>query len=243
MRGDAGFPEEERLAGLEARRKPYVFRLKTNAVLDRVIEPYLSRPPGRPPAEPRLWLYEFAYQAESWSRPRRVVGVGRAVPGELFLESFFRVTRGTVAQPDAAALLEHYRQRGTFESHWGEFQDAFDPALSSSPRVKTHYRGRNPRKRYGTRDALACHEALLRRHALAFNRVNVGRAGLQQTTRQGWTIRSFREHLLKTPARVLLHARRAVVVIHDIAAYYWPALARFLATLALQPPTALARAP
>ena len=235
VRGDAGFPEEELLAGLEARRKPYVFRLKSNAVLERMIEPYLHRPPGRPPAEPRLWLYEFAYRAASWSRPRRVVGVVREVPGELFLESFFLVTSWTIAQKDAATLLEHYRQRGTFESHLGEFKDAFDPALSSSPRVKTHYRGRTPRKRYGTRDAFACNEALLLLHALAFNLANVGRRGLQHTTGQGWTIRSFREHVLKTPARVLLHARRAVVVLNDIAAYYWQGLARFLATLPPRP--------
>jgi len=87
VRGDAGFPEETLLAGLEARRKPYVFRLKTNAVLERRIEPYAHRPPGRPPAEPRLWLYEFAYQAESWSRaPRRggrARGARRTVRGVL----------------------------------------------------------------------------------------------------------------------------------------------------------------
>lgn len=235
VRGDAGFPEEELLAGLETRRKPYVFRLKNNAVLDRLIEPYGGRPPGRPPAEPRLWLYEFAYQAQSWSRPRRVVGVVREVPGELFLESFFLVTSWTLAQKDAAALLEHYRQRGTFESHLGEFKDAFDPALSSSPRVKSHYRGCQPARRYPSRDAFACNEALLLLHALAFNLANVGREGLEHTTRTGWTIRSFREHLLKTPARVVLHARRAVVVIHDIAAYYWQGLARFLAALTPQP--------
>jgi hypothetical protein len=243
VRGDAGFPEEELLAGLEQRRKPYVFRLKNNAVLGRLIEPYLYRPPGRPPTEPRLWLYEFDYQAESWSRPRRVVGGVREVPGELFLESFFLVTSWTVEQKDAAALLEHYRQRGTFESHLGEFKDAFDPALSSSPRVKTHYRGHEPARRYPSRDAFACNEALLLLHALAFNLANVGREGMQHTTGAGWTIRSFREHLLKTPARVLLHARRAVVVINDIAAYYWQGLARFLATLTSQAPTALARAP
>ena len=237
VRGDAGFPEEELLAGLEARRKPYVFRLKSNAVLERMIEPYLHRPPGRPPAAPRPWLYEFAYRAASWSRPRRVVGVVREVPGELFLESFFLVTSWTSAQKDAATLLEHYRQRGTFESHLGEFKDAFDPALSSSPRVKTHYRGRVPTKRYDSRDAFACNEALLVLHALAFNLANVGRRGLQHTTGQGWTIRSFREHVLKTPARVLLHARRAVVVISDLAAYYWQCLGRFLATLTPQPPT------
>jgi len=40
-------------------------------------------------------------------------------------------------------------QRGTFESHLGEFKDAFDSALSSSPRVNSHYRaGRTPSKRY-----------------------------------------------------------------------------------------------
>ena len=242
VRGDAGFPEEELLGGLEARRKPYVFRLKNNAVLERRIEPYGHRPPGRPPAEPRLWLYELEYQAESWSRPRRVVGVVREVPGELFLESFFLVTSWTTEQKDAAALLEHYRQRGTFESHLGEFKDAFDPALSSSPRVKTHYRGRVPQQRHGSRDAFACNEALLL-HALAFNLANVGRQGLQRTTRQGWTIRSFREHLLKTPARVLWHARRAIVVISDIAAYYWQCLGRFIATLWPQPVAHLARAP
>ncbi len=241
VRGDAGFPDEDLLAGLEARRKPYVFRLKNNAVLDRMIEPYRYRPPGRPPAEPRLWRYEFQYQAESWSRPRRVVGVVREVPGELFLEWFFLVTSWTVDQKDAPALLEHYRQRGTFESHLGEFKDAFDPALSSSPRVKSHYRGCEPARRYPSRDAFACNEALLLLHALAFNLANVGREGLQQTTGWGWTIRSFREHLLKTPARVLLHARRAVVVINDIAAYYWQCLGRSLATLRPQP--IAARAP
>jgi len=57
-------------------------------------------------------LYEFAYQAESWSRPRRVVGVVRDVPDELFLESFFLVTSWTPEQKDAPTLPEHYRQRG-----------------------------------------------------------------------------------------------------------------------------------
>ena len=182
VRGDAGFPEEVLLAGLEQRRKPYVFRLKANARLEQRLAPFLTRPPGRPPDEPRLWRYEFAYQAESWSRPRRVVGVVREVPGELFLDSFFLVTSWTMQQKDAAALLEHYRQRGTFESHLGEFKDAFDPALSSSPRVKSHYRGQGPQRRYASRDAFACNEALLLLHALAFNRANVARAGLQQTT-------------------------------------------------------------
>jgi len=156
----------------------------------------------------------------------------------LGLDPAFRLA---VSQRRGTTLLEHYRQRGTFEGHLGEFKDAFDPALSSSPRVKAHYRGCEPAQRYPSRNAFACNEALLLLHALAFNLANVGREGLQQATGWGWTIRSFREHVLKTPARMLLHARRAVVVINDIAAYYWRGLARFVATLRPQP--VIARAP
>jgi hypothetical protein len=49
----------------------YVARLKGNAVLARLAAPFLNRPPGRPPAEGRLWTYELRYRAGSWSRERR----------------------------------------------------------------------------------------------------------------------------------------------------------------------------
>jgi hypothetical protein len=88
VRIDAGFPEEKLLGGLEARRTPYVARVRNNAVLNRMAEPYLVRPVGRPPKEPRTWFYERSYQAESWSRPRRVVLVVMERSDELFLHRF-----------------------------------------------------------------------------------------------------------------------------------------------------------
>ncbi len=60
VRIDAGFPDEELLAALEKRGTPYVARLKNNAVLDRLAQPYLARPVGRPPAEPRTWTVEMS---------------------------------------------------------------------------------------------------------------------------------------------------------------------------------------
>jgi len=231
VRGDAGFPDEELLGGLEERGIGYVFRLKDNEVLKRMVEPYLVRPAGRPPAEPRLWLYELTYQAESWSRPRRLVTVVKEVPGELFLDYFFLVTAWSDTQMDAESVLGYYRQRGRFESFIGEFKDALDPALSSSPRVKTHYRGQSPKKRYDSRDAFACNEAQLVLYALAYNLANVGRRGLEKITGVGWTVRRFRERLLKTPARIVLHARRAWVIINDLIADHWQCLARFLRSL------------
>ena len=79
LRGDAGRVDEPLLAALEQRRNakghpaptPYVFRLKTNAVLERLAEGFVRRPVGRPPLEGREWTYELVYQAESWSVPRR----------------------------------------------------------------------------------------------------------------------------------------------------------------------------
>ena len=81
VRMDAGFPEERLLAGLEARGTPYVARLRNNRAARPLAGPHLRRPPGRPPAEPRLWLHEMDYQAGAWSRPRRVVLVVLGAPG------------------------------------------------------------------------------------------------------------------------------------------------------------------
>ncbi len=73
VRIDAGFPSPGLLAGLEARGIDYVARLRANPALDRLAAPYMKRPPGRRPIEPRMWLHALTYQAESWDRPRRVV--------------------------------------------------------------------------------------------------------------------------------------------------------------------------
>ena len=126
VRMDAGFPEEKLLSGLERRGTPYVARVKNNAVLDRMALPHLHRPVGRPPAEPRTWLHELSYQAESWSRPRRVVLVVLERESELFLHHFWLITNWAPSQMDGNALLELYRQRGTAEGHMGELMSVLD---------------------------------------------------------------------------------------------------------------------
>ena len=59
-------PSAVLLAGLEVRGIDYVSRLRANPVLDRLAEPFMKRPPGRRPAEPRMWLHELLYQAKNW---------------------------------------------------------------------------------------------------------------------------------------------------------------------------------
>lgn len=231
VRMDAGFPEEELLAALEKRGTPYAARIKNNKVLDRMAEPFLKRPAGRRPAAPRTWLHELQYRAGSWSRDRRVVLVVLEREDELYLHHFWIITSWTAAEMSAEALLDLYRDRGTAEGHFGELMDVLNPALSSSPRPKSHYRGREPAHRFASGDSFAQNEVLLLLNALAYNVAHTARALLVNQLREGWSLRRFRERVLRVPSRVLVHGRRAVFVVAQSVAPLWHALWSSLARL------------
>lgn len=232
VRFDAGFPEEELLAALEKRGTRYVARIRNNPILDRMAEPFLKRPVGRPPNEPRTWLYEMTYRTKnSWSRKRRVVLVIQERPGELFLHHFWLLTNWTPEQMPAEDLLELYRERGSAEGHFGELMNVFRPALSSVPRPKSHYQGEEPVRRYPSGDSFAINEVILLLNAMAYNIAHTARVLLAGRTGRGWSLQSLRERLLRVPARLVLHARRAVLVITDAAGSLWRSLWASLAAL------------
>jgi hypothetical protein len=218
VRIDAGFPDETLLAGLEANGTPYVARIKNNKVLDRMAAAHLRRPPGRPPAEPRTWFHEMTYAAGAWSRPRRVVLVVLEQPDDLLLRHFWLLTSIVAKTLDGEALLALYRQRGTAEGHMGELMDVLSPALSSAVRARWP----------DTSDAFAHNEALLLLHLLAYEVMHTGRCVMEKITRTGWSLRRLRERVLKVGVRIVLHARRATLVIAATAAAYWQSLWRGL---------------
>jgi hypothetical protein len=222
---DAGFPEEQLLSALEQRRTPYVARVRNNAVLDRLAAPFLHRPPGRPPAEPRTWTYDLTYQAKTWSLPRRVVLVVCERVDELFLHHFWLITNWTTDQLSGQDLLAEYRQRGTAEGHLGELMDVLAPALSSAPRPKQSYRGQLPRtEQVQPCDAFAHNEVILLLNALAYNLAHTARCLLETATNEGWSLRRFRERVLRVAGRVILHGRYATLVICQTARPLWQAL-------------------
>jgi hypothetical protein len=227
VRIDAGFPDEKLLGGLERRGPcgtPYVARVKNNAVLDRMAEPYLHRPPGRRPKEPRTWLHEMTYRAESWSRERRVVLVVQEREDDLFLHHFWLITNWTQDQMDGQALLEEYRERGTAEGHMGELMSVLKPALSSTERPKKTYAGHEPAVLSKPIDAFAVNEVRLLLNAWAYEAMHVCRTLVEKATGEGWGLQRFRERCLKVAARVLLHARYVTVVIASTSADLWGAL-------------------
>lgn len=236
VRIDAGFPEDELLSALEQRGTPWVARIKNNALLDRMAEPYLKRPVGRPPEEPRTWHHELSYKAGTWSRPRRAVLVVQERPGELFLHHFWLITSWTAQEQPAEVLLEHYRARGTAESLFGELMSTLAPALSAAARPKSHYQGAAPKKTYPAGDSFAINEATLLLNAMAYNLLHAVRTVMQVATGQGWRIKRLRNQVLRVAGRILLHARRAVLVITSESAAHWQALQGGLRRLCRRPP-------
>lgn len=231
VRIDAGFPEEELLDALERRRTPYVARLRNNRVLERMAEPHLRRPPGRRPATERSWTVEMSYQAQSWSRPRRVVLVVLDRPGELFLHHFWLVTNWTAEQVGGDELLSTYRERGSAEGHLGELMNAVGPVLSASARPKSHYRGVSPEEASLPGDGFAHNEVTLLLCGLAYNLLHAARMLLEAETGVGLSLKSLRQRVLTVASRVLLHARRATLVIGDMAASLWRRLGGKLSRL------------
>ncbi len=192
--------------------------LKSEAALPRFLNS------GMPRGEPDTILYEWEYQAQGWSRARRVVLVLVEKKDELFPNAFWLVTSWTKEQMPAEALLEHYRQRGTAEGHFGELMDVLAPALSSAKRTKSTYRGQPPVQRSVSIDAFANNEVRLLLNALAYNLVHAARVLMEQATGEGWGLRRVRERVLKVAARVLLHSRRVVLVIARESAGLWQKL-------------------
>lgn len=89
VRFDAGFTGDPTLKALEKEDIEYVGRIKSNSVLQRLAEPYLRRPPGRPPKHLRDWCLDLRYQVGSLEDERRIILVVLERPDDLFLDSFF----------------------------------------------------------------------------------------------------------------------------------------------------------
>ncbi len=232
LRVDAGFPAPDFLQGVEAEGIRYVARLRTNDVLKRKAAPYLTRPPGRPPREGRTWTHELRYGAKSWERERRVVLVvlerpdivekdDGTVQHRLLLDHFFLLTNASEEEVPAEELLERYRGRGRAEKDFGDWQQALQTRLSSSPRPKARYRGRRLPETEPKRDSFAVNEAWLLLELLAANLLETARTLLEKADGVRLERRRFRDRWLKAAARVTLGGRRIRVHVADRHALAW----------------------
>ena len=116
----------------------------------------------------------------------------------------------------------------------GEFMDVLDPALSSASRPKTHYRGQplkpGAKPEATTEAGVRPHnEVLFLLNLLGYEILHLGRVLMEQATRRGWSLRRFRERVLRVASRALRQGRRLIFVISQGATDWkglWQRLAR-----------------
>ena len=112
FRGDAAFAKPEVYEASEERGVQYAIRIPANKSLELEIEDILFRPPGRPSRKPLVRYKSFRYQAESWSKARRIVAKVELHPGELFPRAGFIVTNMSLP---SRSVVRFYNKRGTAE--------------------------------------------------------------------------------------------------------------------------------
>lgn len=195
FRADAAFAQPELYRYLEDERYGYAIRLPGNDVLQREIEPLLTRPVGRPSNAPVVWYADFTYQAQSWNQARRVVAKVEWHKGELFPPRWLHCDKPDAAGKAGGPVLQ---PTGTAEQWIKEGKNA----------VKW------------TR--LSCHDFVdnqvrLQLFVLANNLGNFLRQVMLPRDIRHWTLTTMREKLVKIGAKVLHHARRVIFQLAEVA--------------------------
>ena len=195
FRADAAFASPEVYECLEAEDYGYVIRLPANAVLQKRIAHLLKRPVGRPPHEVRRFYASFRYQAQSWSRSRRVVAKLEWHPGELYPRAGFLVTN--LCRPPER-VVAFYNQRGTAEPWIREGKHAVQWTRLSCRSMRAN-------------------AVRLQLHALAYNLANFLRTLALPDEMERWSLSTLREKVVKIGTKVIAHARSTVFQMAEVA--------------------------
>jgi hypothetical protein len=220
LRLDAGYTVGPVMDELSSENVRFCGRLKNNAVLDRLAEPHLGRPSGRPPSEGYEKVIELGkHQPESWEHAQRLILVVVDKPdsktGQLDLlpRYFFLVTNWPRTLRSGEEVLVHYRRRGTFEDRLGEFNEAIGPHLSSREFVEN--------------------EVTMLLAMLAFNLTTMLRNEFEAALEGSWDLRRFQQSVLRTGGRVVKHARRVWLHIEESVGSFWKVMTRRIGQLRL----------
>jgi hypothetical protein len=195
FRADAAFANPDLYEYVEEEGYGYAIRLPANDLLLKEIAPLLARPVGRPSNAPLVRHADFLYRAKSWDRARRVIAKVEWHRGELFPRIGFIVTN---LSRSAKKVVRFYNQRGTAEQWIKEGKNAVR----------------------WTR--LSCHDFMdnqvrLWLFILAYNLGNFLRQTVLPRSVRHWTLTTLREKLIKIGAKVVIHARRVVFQMAEVA--------------------------
>ena len=194
FRADAAFAKPELYEYLESKGMGYAIRLPANDVLQREITHLLVRPADWPSQKPIVSYHDFAYQAQSWNAPRRVVAKVKWHQGELFPRVGFIVTN--LSYP-VKGIVNFYNGRGTAEQWIKEGKYALNWT-----RLSCH--------------KFVANQVRLSLFILAYNLGNFMRRLVLPESIKRWSLTSVQTRLIKTGARLVRHARRLVFQLAEV---------------------------
>ena len=194
FRADAAFAKPELYEYLEARRIGYAIRLPTNDVLQREIAHLLVRPTEWSSQRPIVSYHDFAYQAQSWNAPRRVVAKVEWHQSELFPRVGFIVTN---LNYPPKGVTKFYNGRGTAEQWIKEGKYALNWT-----RLSCH--------------KFVANQVRLSLFILAYNLGNFFRRLALSEAIKHWFLTSIQTRLIKTGGRLVRHARRLVFQLAEV---------------------------
>ncbi len=195
FRGDSAFALPKLFALLEREGFRYAIRLKSNAVLERRIARWMTRPVGRPSHKPKVFYHGFRYRAGSWDHARRVVVKIAWHAGELFPRVGFIVTN---LKWSSKRVVRFYNQRGTAEQWIKEDKNAVTWTKLSCRWFKDN-------------------AARLQVFALAYNLANFLRQVVLPKPVRHWSLTTLREKLIKIGAKVVTHAKYVIFQLAEVA--------------------------
>ena len=220
LRLDAGYTSGSVMDDLTDEKVRFCGRLKKNAVLDRLAEPHVYRPPGRPPAGGYEDVIELGrHQAEGWKHAQRLILVVVDKPdprtGQLNLlpRYFFLITNWPRTLRSGEEVLAHYRKRGTFEDRLGEFNAVIGPHLSSREFLEN--------------------EVTMLLALLAFNMTSMLRNEFEDALGGCWDLHRFQQSVLRAGGRVVKHARRLWLHVEESVGSFWRVITKRIGQLRL----------
>jgi hypothetical protein len=147
------------------------------------------------PIEVRRYCANFTYQAQSWTKMRRVTAKVEWHPGALYPRIGFIVT--TLSRP-AERVIAFYNKRGMAEQWIKEGKNAVKWTRLSCC-------------------SFAANAVRLQLHALAYNFANFIRTlALPEAVKQ-WSMTSLKEKLIKIGAKVVRHGRYVIFQMAKVA--------------------------
>jgi len=206
VRIDAGLVEGRVLDTIDGEGVRFLGRIKRNPRLEALAAPFLTYDSDQPIGDRPEFVKDLGfYQADSWTRPYRIILVviqpDQTGQMELWPRSFFLVTNWRADQRAPWALLEHYRRRGTFEDRFGEFNACVGGRLSHK--------------------TFAANEVSLLLKLLAFNLAGIARGELEMATENGWDLKRVQQTVLRAAARVTTHSGRLILNVAEAAGRFW----------------------